>query len=512
MDSEVNAWFEGGCPLDTLQVRELVKNDPFARGVTHREAEDALREGYFVQGVVNGEPIDVLVGGQPEEKLEEPDPIARWSKRFGVARHTRQARSMALAHGSALWVFGADDGRPTHEPLDFARINQLNWVKTISGGRFGGRYSASRWSLDPSSPRYEQPTHYQVSFPRGGSGEYHWTRTWQWIGVPLSDEERAELGDYGGGSILDLVWQGLKGYGISNQLALTALKMLSQGVWTNDDLARAIDGGNADQVAAHYERARLGAGPFGDYVLAGGESYAVAGRPVSGMADVMKMLRGLMVAASGQTEPIVLGAAPSMSGLNNDADAAVRAWLNKIAGRWDETFGEPLTYFYTVASRARNGPTGGIPILSLELDHPPLWDLTPAEKATIRKTNAEARNIDTGGTPTISVAEARSDKTLDAEYALEIGEALEPEAELVDDPEAEELEAEQIEEADADEMPDGEQPISLRQAAQMIGRRTPAAALSFAAAREVPVFRPNPNGQRVMFASQVREALRGSRV
>lgn len=502
MDSEVTAFFSGGCPLSTEEIRELLRNDPFARGVTHREAEDALREGFNVQGVVNGVAVDSLVGGQPEEKLEEPDPIARWSKRFGVARLTRQGRSLALAHGCSLWVFGVDDGRPPDEPLDFAGIRELHWVKTVSGGRAGGRFSVSRWGTDPSQPRFELPTHYRVSFPRGGTAEIHWTRTWQWIGLPLSDEERAELHDFGGSSILDLVWQGLKGYGISNQLALTALKMMSQGVWKNDDLARAVDGGDQAAAARNYERLRFGAGPFSDYVLSGNEEYSVAGRPVAGMAEVMKMLRGLFVAASGQTEPVVLGAAPSLSGLNNDADAAVRAWLNTVAARWDEVYGEALTYFYTIASRAPNGPTDGVPILALELDHPPLWDLTPAEKADVRNTNATARATDLGA-QVITPAEARTDKTLESEYALtpqvEI-EAAQPEVEI-----------EEIEVADDDDMPRGETPLSLRQARDIIGVRSNGGVRSFIARAEVPLFQPGGGSYRV-FESHLREALRSSRV
>ena len=57
-------------------------------------------------------------------------------------------------------------------------------------------------------------------------------------------------------------------------------------------------------------------------------------------------------------------------------------------------------------------------------------------------------------------------------------------------------------------MPADEDPIGLRQAAPLINRKGPAGVLGFAKAKGVPVF--DIGGKRVVFASQIRAALRES--
>lgn len=503
LDGETQTSFWGGCPLSHDEIRSLMRNFAPARRIATLPAETALQEGVFVKGSVNGAPINVRIGGKPDEKEEEPDPIARWTTAFGLFELVKQADAQALAHGSALWVYGVDDGLPTSEPLDLARVTKLLWVKVITGGKCG-RVHVSRWGVDPLGPRFEQPTHYRVIFPRSGlQVEYHWTRVHQWIGVPVDEETRAHLTDYGGGSVFDLVWISLKAYGVSLQRMLAALGLLTQGVWTNEDLAHAIDRGDDSVVAGHYERMRLGGGQFGDYVLSAGESYGVVGRPLAGLPESVDRARDALVVDSGMGEAAMLGSQPALSGgLNSDQDAGWRGWFNKIASAWPR-YAEPLAMFYAIASRALNGPTQGIPIVGLEVQQPSLWSLTPAEQATVRSTNATARAADISA-GLVSVAEARTDKTIVDEYELA------PEG-VADLPGVEEdVPIDEIEVADDDTMPQGERPLSLAEARDIIGARSNAGVRGFIARSKVPLFRPG--AQYRVFESHLRAAMRESQV
>jgi len=503
LDGETGTSFWGGCPLTHNEIRDLMRNNALARRIATREAEDSLREGIIVKGELNGAPLHVRIGGKPDEKIEEPDEIARWTKRFGLFGLVKQARSQAYAHGSAMWVFGVEDGLPTTESLDLGRVTRLLWVKVITGGQ-SGRVSVSRWGRDPLLPRFEQPTHYWVSFPRSGmQAEYHWTRVHQWIGVDLDEETRVDLCDCGGSSIFDLVWLGLKGYGVSLQRMLAAIGLLSQGVWTNQDLARAIDAGDTSKVADHYERMRLGGGQFGDYVLDQGEAYGVVGRPITGLPESIDRTRDALVAASGMGEAVLLGAQPSLSGLNNDADAGIRGWYDEVSSRWEGTYAEPLAMFFAIASRALNGPTHGIPIVALEVQQPSLWSLTPAERATVRKMNAEARAIDGGGQASVSIAELRTDATLAEEYEL----APEPVASVVEE---ETARVEDIELADDGLMPAGEAPLTLAEARELIGAKSNAGVLGFVKRSGVPLFRPGASYR--VYKSHIQAAMRESQV
>ena len=503
LDGETNTAFWGGCQLSHTQISDLRRNYALARRVTDREAEDSLREGIIVKGEVNGVPLDVRIGGKSSEKTEAPDPFAAWALRFGLFSAVKRGRALANAHGSALWVFHVDDGRPSSEPLDLGAVRRLHWVKVIAGGP-SGRVSVSRWGTDPDQPRFEEPTHYWVSFARSGTqAEFHHTRVHQWIGVELGDEERAHLTDYGGGSVLDLVWTELKGYGVSLQRMIAAIGLLSQGVWQNQDLARAIDGGNAQKVAGHYERMRAGGGLFGDYVLDAGESYGVVGRPIAGLPESIERTRDALVAASGMGEAVLLGAQPSLSGLSNDADAGIRGWYDEISSRWDTVYQPPLAVFFAIASRALNGPTGGIPILDLEVQQPSLWSLTPKERADVRAVNATARAADLTAA-VISVGEARSDSTLVDEYELAppgIATATETEeVASVDD----------VEVADDGLIPPGERPLSLMEARDILGVKSAAGVLGFARKHGIPVFKAG--AARRVYESHLKSSFRETHV
>ena len=89
------------------------------------------------------------------------------------------------------------------------------WLRVVSK-----RYAVPiRWESDENSPRFEKPSHYQVSFLRSGkTAIYHWTRVWDWDGVDISDEDRVfSTSDGAGGSVFDLAWSALKNYGVAQE-------------------------------------------------------------------------------------------------------------------------------------------------------------------------------------------------------------------------------------------------------------------------------------------------------
>lgn len=501
MDRQKWTGYSAGCELDQRQTEALMKTNAIARRMARRPGEDSNREGHIVGGSVQGAPINVQVGGPPLKKGEPVDPFASWVQRFGLHRLIIQADSQALAHGRALWVYNVDDGRLSSEPIDMASIRSLRWVRVVS--REQGLPVA--WETNEDSRRFELPTHYQVSFSRsGGSRVYHWTRVWDWDGVDISDDERTHSTDGAGGSVFDLAWSALRNYGVSQDVALEALTRLSQAVWQNDNLARAVDGGHATAAAKQYERVTLGGGQFADYVLAKGESYSVVGRPLGGVDVIMGKFAEALVAASPMSEPVIMGTQLTVSGLNPEADGLIRAWYDTLASESQpERMTPPLLHFYTIASRAHDGPTGGVPILDLGVGWPPLWQLTPAEMASTRAANASARATDLIAA-VVSVGEARSDKTLIDEYEL----APEGVSEVLG--EEPEVQAEELEVADADLMPPGERPLSLLEARDIIGVKSNGGVLAFVKRTGTPLFRPGA-AHRV-FESHLRAAMRESQV
>jgi phage-related protein (TIGR01555 family) len=447
---------EAGARLDHWEVGDLLRSDPMAHRICWREGQDATREGFEVRGEVRGMPLE-----------NDPEAKKAWSaywKRLEVTRLITQARGQARAYAGSSWVLWVDDGRRSDEPIDWLNIRDISWIRVVRGGRHG-LIQPLDVVRDPSSPRYQQPRLYNVSFPEGGSGVFHWHRIIVWQGE-IFDDEAVVANNGWGESVLDRVWTALMRFGASHQYALGALVQLSKGVFQSEFLGHALMAGNSAEVARRLEDVSIGSGLYGDIALGQNESYTIAGRPIAGIEGVLKALTSALTMATDMPQMVLEGRRPG--GLSTAADGEFRGWYDYVASLQEPIYSPPVLRLVEIASRAARGPTLGVPVLDPDIYWPPLWQLTEGEKLDNRVKAAQARATDISS-DVVSVEEARSDADLDTWYRL---------GEIAPPPEDEALAEGQA--AAKSEVPEDEELITPREAATILGYRTTTAARNLA--------------------------------
>ena len=464
---DTQAWssFDAGARLDPWVIRELLRADGLAYRICFREGQDALRRKFEPRGSVGGIPL--------ENDPEQLDAWAAWMKRLGVPGLTVRARGLSRGHGGAAWVMWIEDGRRSDQPIDWANIRQIKWIRVVRGGR-NGLIQPQEWDRDPNSTRFEKPRLYNVSFPRGGAGLFHWQRVIIWQGLEIDDQDISDNNGWGE-SVLDQVWQALARFGQSHQYAMGALLKLATGVFQSRYLANALAAGRGEEAEKRLEDVSMGAGLYGVVGIGEDEAYTVEAGPLSGVDAVLEKMIEILVMYTDQPEIVLRGKRPG--GLSTAADGEFRGWYDYVASQQDPIYTPPLVRLLEVGSRALYGPTRGVPIIDPDIHWPSLWELTEAEKMANRKTAAEARAIDLQGAATPD--EVRTDKDLDEWYQL---------GALIAPPEDEVLAEGVVGVQDLDVLQPDEQLIDLKAASEILGYG-PEATKAFAS-QHGALFRP----------------------
>ena len=467
-DTQMWTRHDPGLRLSSHDVRGLLRADAMAHRICYREPQDATRERPTITGSVRGVPL--------EADAEQQKAWASWLDDLGVWGALVQGRAGARAFGGAAWVLWVEDGRRSDQPIDWTNIRRVAWVKVLRGGSHS-LIQPLEVERDPCSPRHGQPRLYNVSFPEGGAGVFHWQRVVIFQGEVTDAESLVENNGWGE-SVLDRVWAALRNFGAGHAYAALALQKLSQGVFQSEYLANALEAGFADDAARRLEDVSLGMGATGEIALGTNESYSIVGRPISGMDGVLKVFADALVAATDMPEMVLMGKRPG--GLSTASDGEFRGWYDFVSSQQPTHYTPPLLRLIQIGSRASMGPTGGVPVLEAGLDWPPLWQLTEAEKDASRLAKAQARSADLASR-SVTEAEARTDPDLAEHYTL--GAAQVPD-------EAAMAEAgEDIEIQDTNALDDGDTLLSLSEAGAMIGYRSPAAIRAFAS-QHGALFRP----------------------
>jgi phage-related protein (TIGR01555 family) len=451
----------------------MLRTDAMAHRICFREPQDATKEGLQISGSVGGIPLEADPAAQ--------DLWADWMDARGILGQVVLARGLAKAHGGAAWVVMVDDGRRTDQPIDWTQIRRVPWVRTLRGGR-SSLVQPQEYDRDPLSPRFDQPRTYNVSFPSGGSGIFHWSRVILWQG-DVTDPEDLVSSQGWGESVLDRVWTALRNFGASHQYGVAALLKMSQGVLKSRYLAEAIEAGNAAAAERKLESVALGMGVFGEMAIGEEESYQIMGRQVSGVDGLLAAFGHALVAATDMPEIVLMGRRPG--GLSAAADGEFRGWYDYVASQQPVHYTPHLVRLVDIASRSLAGPTGGIPVLEPGIVWPKLWQLTEAEVQANRKAAADARAVDVNAL-IVTAAEARTDPDLGEWYTLSQAAAVPPEEEMA-------AASPEIQVENTDELADGDVLISLKEAAGVLGYRSSKPAMNFAMANRA-LFRPGAPG------------------
>lgn len=407
--------YEPGDPVDQWLADALLECNAVARRIAAKEPEECTREGYDVTG------LDPGLGDAIEAACDGDGGL-------GLLGHLADARTWARAYGGGAMVLFVDDGRKPWQPIDRQNIRRVNGI--LSADRW--ELAVQEWGTDPQERRtFGRPRTYQFMLNRGGGGaqslRVHADRVVRLRGVPLP-RRRALVRQGWDGSVFDLCWSALREYGTTQLQAAEAVRLLNVGVLTTPALNAAVETTEGAQAfMARLEMLRAFSGAYGDIGVGAGETYQIANRSLAGLDAAIKAATDALVAAAdGMPRLVLLGEVTA--GFSNASDGELRSWYDQCAARQPKIYTPALRAVIDLVLLSHEGPTGGRSV-PYEIEWRPLYQMSEAERASLRLTQAQARSIDIQSMVTSPDQAAKGDPSVRDVY----GAAL---TEPVDDPDA----------------------------------------------------------------------------
>lgn len=370
--------------LSFSELEDLFHNDDMGARICDAVPAHCWREGYELDADGDHE-----LSQEIEEALND----------LGMADKFEEAATWGRLYGGAKVLVGADDGQDASKPLNEERIKRVDFLQVLD------RYSLFPWQFytDPRKAKFGEPEVYRIIQPIVvGAGttqgiqfqvgaEVHESRLIHFGGSRTSIRKRRfNLG--WDDSVLQRCYQVLRAYGVQWASITHLLSDASQGVMKLKGLADMIVGGNKELLQERMRVVDMARSNARAILLdADTEDFARVGTPFSGIPELTDRLTQRLAAAARTPVTILMGEAPA--GLNATGDSDLRNFYDEIAGIQRRTETPRVRRLAKLVCAAKQGPFSGKVPEKLNVTFNSLWQLTPLEEATRRKTIAETDAI-----------------------------------------------------------------------------------------------------------------------
>ena len=357
--------------LDDGTLEVLYDLDGIAARIVRAVPNHALREGF---AVTTG---DATVDARVKARLDD----------LGVASRLRLAWTWARLYGGGAVFLGADDGRPPSEPLDLTALRSVRFVVDVDRRDLTPR----TWVSDPLSPRYGQPETYQL-VQQGGTSTHttilHASRVVRFDGAEVTKHRRLQLQGWGD-SVLQRIYADLQQMRGSHAAVASLLHEASQGVFKIKDLMDMIGSDKEDLLKRRLEIMDMARSVARSILVdAEGESFErTEVGALTGVVEVMDRFANMVAGVSEMPVTVLLGQAPA--GLNATGESDIRSWYDAVAAEREVMLRPRLESIVRLVLLAKDGPTGGVEPASWKVTFPPLYQMTPAQKAEVRNKQAD---------------------------------------------------------------------------------------------------------------------------
>lgn len=364
--------FDTLTPLTDEEISALVHGNAMAGRIVDAWPEEMLREDYHLD-TGSEAANDYLI--EQHEDLE-------------VRAHLIEGMRWGRAWGGAAILLGADDGRPSHQPLRPERVQALRYLYTVDR-RF---LSPMTYYTDPGSRKLGEPETYMVQATTAHGSELsqivHESRMILFGGAPTAPQERTQLGGWTY-SVLQKPYEALIQFDTAWQAVSTMLTDSNQAIWKMQGLAEAISSGEEDALKERMRMTDLFRSIMKSIVVDAGDGSTPAEsfeRQSVSFADIPNVLEKIITRLSGASlipVSILLGSSPT--GMNATGDNDFRGFYDKIVSSQKNDLAPKLRHINRIILSAKASP---YPFVRTKVTYDPLWTLDPLRGA--QKTQAEA--------------------------------------------------------------------------------------------------------------------------
>lgn len=387
-DKNAGSSWRRGIYLDPETARSLFDQNDLAYTIVTALPEWGLRHGL---GVRLEPPED---GEQPSaiRAHEVRRALADDARRLDMMTHLIDAATWGGLYGGGLLLIGADDGRPTSEPLDLSRLASIDWLRVSD--RTHAQVDA--WDTDPASGRYGQPERYRIFEATHGPGAYvqglwHHSRVIVFPGARTSARTRRENGGWDL-SVLDRVVSKLS---LHDGIWADVGSMVadgSQGVWKIKGFFNAILSNRVEQLESRFAIADKARSIYRAILLdKDGEEFSYVHRQFSGIEGLLSQSAIRTAAAAQMPVTVLFGQSPG--GMNATGDSDLSLWYDRVKSYRTHTLEPRISSLLRIMFAAAEGPTGGEEPSSWGIQWPPVREPSRQEVTNERHQQAQTDMI-----------------------------------------------------------------------------------------------------------------------
>lgn len=369
------------CRTRTLSFKEresLYHFDAVAGRIVDERVNEMFRRMFKVSVKTGPEQEEQL--RQRARALEAPDAI-------------KECKRLARLHGGAgLVMFDRDTDslktpmqpldRPIGKPPEIAALLALSSEELRATEYYS--YQAALSELQPLNV-IGTPRMFQANTVNGDTFLVHASRVIQFNGAYATRQIRRANGGWGL-SVLERPYEALRAFTQAFQATGGLMLDLSQAVFKMKGLWDMIVGGKIKEIETRMAAVDKARSSIRAIVIDAEEDFERVATPLTGVADLVDRHMMLLSAAIDMPLSRLFGRAPA--GLNATGESETRDWYDGIASEQQEDVRPRVEALY-----ARLGGPLKIPMADIEVEFPPLYEPTPAEKATIEKTQAETDHL-----------------------------------------------------------------------------------------------------------------------
>ena len=330
--------------------------------------------------------FDIVIPDNPEASLKLQKAVDKYRSNF------RWAATLANMTGGCLLAMGIDDGTDPVQPIDYAKVRRLVWMRDFDRWY---AYPSARVE-DPQSDRFGEPMTYSVfgtalvyvNDPKVKAlGQFDASRVLRFDGNPLPVLLRQSNQGWND-SVLERVYDALRDF---NQGTDAGAKTLTDFTMTimkivglsQDVLATGGDGLNQRIGSLSQTMATAG-------VMAVDQSEDVEriGHKLAGFKDVLDTLGEQVAGASGIPRAILYGQATGTTRAGADTD--VRSFYDRVQDTLVSDWEPKVRHLCRVLLATKEFKALNIDADDLEIEPRSLWQEEPETSAKIMKLQADS--------------------------------------------------------------------------------------------------------------------------
>lgn len=350
------------------ELSALYHHDDIASRIVDMIPREMLRQGFGVQC----------------STPERAQTIQKKIKSLDVIKNVQLAQTWARLFGGSVILIGASDGQ---DPLDALNINLITSFDFLQV--YDRRDVTVQCKYDNlESPKFGSPKRYWLTNPISGMrSTVHESRVIRFNGAITGERERQHF-DGWDMSVLQRAYPAIRQFQTCHKAMEILMTEASVGVFSIDGLLDMIAGGQLQDLQTRATFMDQCKSVSRSIMLDSrrGETYTKIATSFAGIGEMLDRSANRLSASAEIPTTRLMGQSPA--GLNATGASDIRDWYDRVQGDREIELRPPLEFLLRLISISL-GYHDEFPTIEFL----PLWQETPAEKATREKTEADTAKV-----------------------------------------------------------------------------------------------------------------------